>query len=413
MENNILSQVPKILSDGQLKKALTYLPVYDENIRNADSSVKLLALSDIYKIYIPSDMSIEIYGKLYLTMIRSLQKKQTTDAITQLNANYKAINGTPFVGIIGGGDSFTIMGESGIGKSSAIMKAISLSGGSTVIQTEIPYTRIIPFVLCQCPHDCSVKGMLLEILRQTDTIIGSNYYEQAVRARATTDMLIGSVSQVAKNHIGLLIIDEIQNLAEHKGGHKLMAMLTQLINNSGIGICMVGTNESKVLFESDFRLARRSLGLTYERHLYGQYFYDFCTTLFQYQYLTNYTPITDGIIRWLYEHSAGIISLAVSIFHDAQELAILQHTNERLGIELLNKTYKNRMQMINGYIVFNGRTRRSANKTSVKDTVLINNSVDYTDVGDNVYEIVMNSRKKALSVVNELKEAGYIFEVHL
>ncbi|SHN00768.1 AAA domain-containing protein [Anaerosporobacter mobilis DSM 15930] len=413
MENDILSQVPKMISESELKDALTFLPVYDENIRNADSSVRLLALSDIYKIYIPSDMSIEIYGKLYLTMIRSLQKKQTTDAITQLNANYKAINGAPFVGIIGGGDSFTIIGESGIGKSSAIMRAIGFAGGSNVIHTEIPHTRIIPFLLCQCPHDCSVKGMLIEILRQTDTIIGSNYYEQAVRARATTDMLIGSVSQVAVNHIGLLIIDEIQNLAEHKGGHKMMAMLTQLINNSGIAICMVGTNQSKVLFESDFRLARRSLGLTYERQLYGKYFYDFCTTLFQYQYLKNYTPITDGVIRWLYEHSAGIISLVVSIFHDAQELAILRQSNERLDIGLLNEAYKNRMQMIERYIVPNDKNKRSTNKIAVKDTVLLNRSVGYADNGVNVNEIVMNARRKALNVVNELKEAGYIIEVHI
>ena len=54
--------------------------------------------------------------------------------------------------------------------------------------------------------------MLLEILRKVDEMIESKYYENALRARTTTDMLIGSVSQVALNHIGLLVVDEIQNV---------------------------------------------------------------------------------------------------------------------------------------------------------------------------------------------------------
>lgn len=40
---------------------------------------------------------------------------------------------------------------------------------------------------------------------------GYYYYDIAVRARATTDMLIGSVSQIALNHIGLFVVDKIQN----------------------------------------------------------------------------------------------------------------------------------------------------------------------------------------------------------
>ena len=34
-------------------------------------------------------------------------------------------------------------------------------------------------------------------------------------------MLIGSVSQVALNHIGVLIVDEIRNVAENKNGRNI------------------------------------------------------------------------------------------------------------------------------------------------------------------------------------------------
>lgn len=42
-------------------------------------------------------------------------------------------------------------------------------------------------------------------------------------------MLIGSVSQVALNHIGVLIVDEIQNVAENKNGRTLVGMLTLIL----------------------------------------------------------------------------------------------------------------------------------------------------------------------------------------
>ncbi|MDQ9822301.1 hypothetical protein RFZ44_02805, partial [Acinetobacter sp. 163] len=63
-----------------------------------------------------------------------------------------------------------------------------------------------------------MKGLLLEILRKVDEVLETHYYSNALRARATTDMLIGSVSQVALNHIGMLIVDEIQNVVNSKNG---------------------------------------------------------------------------------------------------------------------------------------------------------------------------------------------------
>ena len=59
------------------------------------------------------------------------------------------------------------------------------------------------------------------------------------------------------------MIDEIQHVAGHKSGMSLVRMLTQLINSSGISICMVGTPESVPFFEQAMQLARRTMGLSY------------------------------------------------------------------------------------------------------------------------------------------------------
>ena len=241
------TKLPEMKSGNELISALSIIPEYDETICQQNQAVRLMALSDLYQIYIPSQMSLEIYSKLYLALLRSMQKKGTQMAIKQRYENYKAIQQQSYSGILGGSDSFTIIGTSGIGKSSAISRAISLITENRIIETEKPYTKIIPCLIVQCPFDSSVKGLLFEILRKVDETLESNYYQYALKARATTDMLIGSVAQVALNHIGMLVVDEIQNVVNSKNGKSLIGALTQLINNSGISICMVGTPESTVL----------------------------------------------------------------------------------------------------------------------------------------------------------------------
>ena len=331
--HEMMEFLPSMLSGDELVHAMEVLPDYDESIRKAPVPVRLVALSDLYQVYLPSTMSSEIYSKLYLALLRSLQKKGTREAITQKYEKHKAIRQQEYSGIMGGSDSFTIIGTSGIGKSTAISRALKLITANGIIRTEEPYSQVIPCIVVQCPFDSSVKGMLLEILRKVDEHLGSRYHQNALKIRSTTDMLIGCVSQVALNHIGLLIVDEIQNVVNSKNGKSLIGALTQLINNSGISICMVGTPESTVFFEQAMPLARRSLGLQYNALEYDRYFCDLCCTLFGYQYVKQRTEITPGIIEWLYEHSAGIVSVVVSLIHDAQEIAILN------GSEVLNSRY--------------------------------------------------------------------------
>ena len=410
--SNIIHILPTMKSGDDLFSALEVLPKYDEAIREAEVPVRLMALSDLYRIYVPSNMSLEIYSKMYLALLRSLQKKGTKMAVQQKNQNHKAVIQQEYSGIMGGSDSFTIIGSSGIGKSSAISRAITLITENRVIEVENPYTKIIPCICVQCPFDSSVKGLLLEILRKVDEVIESKYYQNALRARTTTDMLIGSVSQVALNHIGLLVVDEIQNVCNSKNGKSLVGMLTQLINNSGISICMVGTPESAVFFEQAMQLARRSLGLRYDVMEYGTDFRNFCEIVFSYQYVKQKTEITDGIMEWLYEHTSGNISVVVSLIHDAQEIAIL-NGKEVLNLESLNEAYQKRLSMLHGFIHIEQKRQTSKPKkkvsivvTDVRTSVKEKHSGDFTIAG-----LVDDAKAENGDIVQLLKEHMPVVEV--
>lgn len=410
--SNIIDDLPRMKSGNELIDELTILPEYTPRICNADAPMRLIALSDLYQIYLPSQMSLEIYSKLYLALLRSMQKKGNKLAVQQQNQNYRAIMQQEYSGIMGGSDSFTIIGTSGIGKSSAIGRSINLISENRVIESDNPYTRVVPCVVVQCPFDSSVKGLLLEVLRKVDEVLDSKYYQNALRSRATTDMLIGSVSQVALNHIGMLVVDEIQNVANSKNGKSLIGALTQLINNSGISICMVGTPESTRFFESAMQLARRSVGLQYTTMNYDTYFQEFCKVMFSYQYTQRKTEITDGIIEWLYEHSAGVTSVVVALIHDAQEIAIL-NGKEVLNLESLNTAYEQRLSLLHGYIQPSIPQGKQSSKTKKKVPAVDFKTTDSEVVGDSVSiaELVAKAKNEGIDIVQLLKAQMPVIEV--
>ena len=411
MNRNFIDNMPEMKSGRELISALTVLPEYDDSIRNENQAIRLMQLSDLYRMYIPSSMSLEIYSKLYLALLRSLQKKGTQAAVRQKYENYKRIQNQDYRGIIGGSDSFTIIGTSGIGKSSAISRAIELITENKMIEVEEPYTKIIPCVIVQCPFDSSVKGLLLEILRKVDEALETHYYQNALRARATTDMLIGFVSQVALNHIGMLIVDEIQNVVNSKNGKSLIGSLTQLINNSGISICMVGTPECTPFFEQALQLARRSVGLQYQNVPYDTYFESFCKILFEYQYVRNQTEITPMITEWLYEHSAGILSVVVSLIHDAQEMAILSG-KEILDMEMLNQAYNQRLSFLHSYIQPSVSQKKQTSRPKKKNPVNGICSVQETEKECvSVSDLAVRAKAENLDMVAILREFYTVEEV--
>lgn len=403
------TKLPEMKSGNELISALSIIPEYDETICQQNQAVRLMALSDLYQIYIPSQMSLEIYSKLYLALLRSMQKKGTQMAIKQRYENYKAIQQQSYSGILGGSDSFTIIGTSGIGKSSAISRAISLITENRIIETDKPYTKIIPCLIVQCPFDSSVKGLLLEILRKVDEELGTDHYIHAVKSRAsTTDMLIGAVSSIALNNIGMLVVDEIQNVVNSKNGKSLIGALTQLINNSGISICMVGTPESTVFFEQAMQLARRSVGLQYTTMKYDEYFQSFCKVIFKYQFLKNHTEITAAITEWLYEHSAGVVSL----IHDAQEIAILTG-KEVLNLDTLNEAYQQRLTLLHGYIQPSVIQNKPTTKKKKTTASVKKNQIQSQPKQErySITEIAERAKAENLDVVELLKEVYTVIEV--
>jgi len=408
---DVVGQLPEMLFGDDLLKALAVIPEYDADIVNKSATERIRALSDLYKLYIPSRLSQEVYYKCHLALVRSLEKKASRAAIVQRNENCKMLRQQEYSAVIAGAESFSVIGESGIGKSSAISRAVSLIARQQIIEVDSPYTKIIPCLVVQCPFDSSVKNFLCSTLMEIDSCLGSNYYANALKWRATTDILLGTVSQVALNHIGLLIVDEVQNMANSKNGTSLVGALTQLINQSGIAICLVGTPECTPFFEQAMQLARRSLGLRYSAMEYGHEFIEFCKVVLRYQYVKNQAEISERLIRWLYEHSGGNASAVITLVHDAQEIAIIS-SKDNLNYETLDEAYQTRLSFLHQYIQPRRKRLSQTSVTKLNNEITVPEvKTEITQTEYSIAELVAKSKKEEKNIVELLKEFISVEEV--
>ncbi len=347
-ELDFTSMLPPLLLGDELTTAMTSLPDYDASVRTLSASERLMRLTDIYKVFVPTSMATEIYQRVYMMTSMSLQSKGTVESVRRMNANYAWSHGSEYHGVATGATSATVIGISGIGKTSCIQSSINLLGG--IIETENPCHKVIPIVMVSCPFDCSYKGLLCQILISIDEILETDYYHKTQRSNMNSQQILAMVCQICHLHVGLLIIDEIQLLSgATKAGSILYRMILQLINTSGINVLLVGTSECLRFFAETQQIARRSVGLQYSAMEFDSDFRKLAEILYSYQYTRQESKMSENVLFWLFEHTGGVPAILTAIIHDAQEIAILRG-RETLGIETLTEAYTSRMRMLHGYL---------------------------------------------------------------
>ena len=230
------------------------------------------------------------------------------------------------------GSGFTIIGLSGVGKTSAVTRVLSLYP-QVIVHSQY---RDMPLVLKQivwlkldCPHDGSVKGLCMEFFDAVDRAAGTNYFELYVKRSSTAELMMQRMVQIAQLHcVGVLVIDEVQHLllAKSGGSEKMLNYLVTLVNKIGIPVVLIGTTRAMDVLQKEFRQARRSSGhqgdLLWDRMKNDTSWDIFTTTMWKYQWTRQIIPISKEFKDALYHESQGIADIAVKLYAMAQIRAI-------------------------------------------------------------------------------------------
>lgn len=250
-------------------------------------------------------------------------------------------------------DSMVALGPSGIGKTTVLRRM--LDGYPQVVRHEGEGTGVITQIVwlrVEAASDGSPKQTVLSMFSEIDRLLGTNYVER--HGKLTREQLLVKAQQIcARYAIGLIAVDEIQNLTNSKAGHSdLMSFLTSLVNVVNVPILMIGTMKALPMMTSCFRTARRGEGngsIIYEPIPNGEEWRTFVKTLFRFQWTATVTEVDTGLIDVFWEESQGIIDVAVKLFVLSQMRAIrlgAKRKGEAITIDLVRKVADDSLKLV-------------------------------------------------------------------
>ena len=225
--NPFIEALPPMLSGKDLIRALAVIPPYSDSDRDRSTGERLQLLSSLYEFYQPLSMTIDLYCEIYTAMQHCYGQYSIQSEAAAMQNGYSLMHGNALAASVGGGNSFSVIGVSGLGKSTALQRVLSLFPQvieHTSYHGQNFYCHQIPYLVVQTPHDASIKALILDIYLQIDSLVGTSYQKDALSRRLSIDVLVSQLNQIVRvNHIGLLVIDELQNIAYCKsdGGMQL------------------------------------------------------------------------------------------------------------------------------------------------------------------------------------------------
>ena len=272
---------------------------------------------------------------------------QTTHYIHHLNYGDTEI--IPRGGLIAPeGTALSVIGESGIGKTKMLEQVLKCFD-QTIKHTKYKgincsFSQVV-WLKVKCPHNASLSSLCRKILKELDRALGRPL---TTPARQLDSLIEQLEMQIRNNFVGIIILDEMQNLSLQKMGGKeqFIRFILNLIDRSGIPVLFCANPIFVDLIRSEFKTARRAeaSGFIFMRRMSKEVWDIFVPTLWSLQVTNVYTPLSKDMSESLYAYSQGIVDIAVRIFRQMQIIAI-DGDDEALSVALIDAAYEEACQL--------------------------------------------------------------------
>lgn len=411
--NPFIEALPAIFTEDDVLDRFMVTPRITEQDKQSETNIRYHVLKRIKNFIQPLPIHFEVERKLstlirrgylarnpldksFLERIRVLHelREDEEEAHKYIEERLNYIRSTA--------DSVAIIGISGIGKTTAIERLLSmypqvikhqLYQGQFFNRTQIVWLKI------DCPYDGSLATLCKSFFKAIDDLLGTHYLEKfGYFNRMTSTMLLYMTSLASLYGIGVLVIDEIQHLINSKNEQEeMLNFFVTLSNTVGIPTVLIGTSKAQLLFKGNFRQARRAASdgsVIWDRMSEESEEWDFfLETLWKMQCLKEHSGLTDELKKAFYDECQGITSVAVNLFILAQERVLFDeaNVNEKITPQVLRKTAKEDMKIIQPML---NAIRKNNLKAMYK----------YEDIMINLDDLMIN-HKKGTEYEGKIKDA--------
>lgn len=404
--NPFIEALPKIFTANDVVEKFTVLPKISDEDRNKAENLRYHIIKRAKTFIQPLPIHIKIERKLSSLIRRGYLSRNPVDK--SFLQSLRILNGLDdrsikensiqdeLNNIRSTADSISIIGISGIGKTTAIERLLLMYpqvikhfeyNGTNLTRTQIVWLKI------DCPYDGNLSTLCKSFFTAIDDVLGTRYLEKfGYSNRITSTMMINMTKLAWRYGIGVLVIDEIQHLLNAKNDmEEMLNFFVTLTNTVGIPTVLIGTSKAQKLFKGNFRQARRAASegaVMWDRMKKDSEEWNFfMESIWEFQGLKKIAKLTDKLIDVFYDECQGITAVAVNLFLLAQERA-LQDGKEEITVGIIRETAKNDLQIIKPMI----KALRNNNLSEI---------MRYEDISINLDDVAMNYK-------NDMELSGLI-----
>lgn len=359
--NPLIEALPPILSKEEIITKLSKVPDYSQEERKLDPQYRYHCIQKLFNYFEPLQKHIDIEQRFSRVIRQGYISRNPIgpEYAAKLQNSYKMIKSGSYEFTEKSlcrttASGFTVIGISGIGKTTTFERILSLYP-QIIRHSEYKGICInlyqITWLKLDCPFDGSLKGLCINFFQAIDELLGTDYLRKYGSGRNSVDTMIPRMAHIASLHcIGVLIIDEIQhlNLSKSGGSDRMLNFFVTLVNTIGIPVILIGTTKALPILQGDFRQARRGSGqgdLVWDRMKKDAYWKLLIQGMWPLQWTKKENQLTEDIIDTIYDESQGIIDIAVKLYAMAQIRAIASG-KEEINPPLIKQVAKDSLKLV-------------------------------------------------------------------
>ncbi len=326
--NPYLEAMPDMLSPEQFARGIASYPPIPHDLAQMSPEERRGLLPSLASLYVPMPYQYAIYDTLYRAIATTYRTADVVESTRAINAYYCGRD----TNYATQADSGSILGVPGCGKTATVRRCLSTMPQvieHVEYQGQPCYCKQVLWLHVECPSDCSVKTLGFSVMAALDRAIGSKYLQstQGLRSASASAIAVQTKILLTNHHVGLLVIDEIQNAVttarKNRQEKPLLRYLVELTNETMTSIYFVGTPLAEELFISQEHLKRRTRGIRLAPFRPDGAYLDFLNKIWPYQYTVQMAELTTSIGNKMYNCSGGIPAYVIKIFAEAQAQALL------------------------------------------------------------------------------------------
>lgn len=352
--NPLIEALPPILSDEGWAELLGSYPLIHESERELPVHLRSYLVMRLQRYFLPLPRHMELAQRIGLLLRNGYVGRNplTADRGHLFQKLYQSVQKENLAGAtfndFNPAIAMSLVGFSGMGKTTSVERILN-TFPQVIFHDKHNFHQVV-WLKIDCPKGGSTRQLGFDFFSTLDNVLKTEH-RQDFNVRTNADELLERAKQLAVvYHLGVLVIDEIQNLNVKKSGgrEEMMNFFQEVCNTLGVPVVLMGTNKAMRVLQLDFRQARRNAGagsFIWEAMPNDAEWQYVVEDLWQYQWVRKPIPFTPDIAESLFADVQGIRAILGAAFQLAQ-IRAMRTGEESVTPELIRRVIQREFQPV-------------------------------------------------------------------